>query len=57
MDINPHIQEAFAPTGILRASINTGNPILARMNSEAQQPYGVSIDLAHELAKALELPL
>ena len=57
MRIDIQIQKAFAPSGVLRASINTGNPILARMNQETQIPYGVSIDLAHELAKALELPL
>lgn len=57
MSIDIQIQKAFAPSGVLRASINTGNPILARMNQGTQIPYGVSIDLAHELAKELELPL
>ncbi|MDB5851009.1 MAG: transporter substrate-binding protein [Rhodoferax sp.] len=35
----------FAPTGKLRASINVGNPILARLDQDGK-PFGVSIDLA-----------
>ena len=44
---------AFAPTGKLRASINMGNPILANKNPATGQPYGISIDLARNLAKRL----
>ena len=43
----------FAPTGILRASINMGNPILANKDPASGQPYGISIDLARNLAKRL----
>ena len=43
----------FAPTGILRASINMGNPILANKDPATGQPYGISIDLARNLAKRL----
>lgn len=49
------IQQAFAPTGTLRASINTGNPILAK--SDGDSAAGVSVDLAQRLADALALPL
>lgn len=45
----------FAPTGTLRAAINLGNPILANQN--ADQPYGISIDIATELARRLNVPL
>lgn len=45
------LQSAFAPSGQLRASINLGNPILA--NRDASGPFGVSIDLANELARRL----
>jgi len=41
----------FAPTGVLRASINLGNPILAQKNPVTGQPEGVSVDLATELAR------
>ena len=46
----------FAPNGMLRASINLGNPILAQKDS-AGQPVGVSIDLATELARRLGVGL
>lgn len=43
----------FAPTGVLRASINTGNPVLARRDSPTEAPYGVSIDIAKTFAERL----
>lgn len=53
MNITPAIVQAFAPTGTLRASINLGNPILANRDAASGQPFGVSIDLANELARTL----
>lgn len=50
--ISPAVVAAFAPTGTLRASINLGNPILANKDATGA-PVGVSIDLAHELARRL----
>lgn len=50
------LKTEFAPTGTLRAAINLGNPILAN-KAASGQPFGVSIDLATELAKRLGLPL
>lgn len=55
-DLRP-LQAAFAPAGRLRASINLGNPILARRDAEGAQVQGVSVDLAQELAQRLGLPL
>jgi polar amino acid transport system substrate-binding protein len=49
------IKQAFTPTGVLRASINVGNPILARL--DAGKPAGVSIDLAHAFADLLGVKL
>jgi polar amino acid transport system substrate-binding protein len=43
----------FAPTGALRASINVGNPILARRDPTTGEPAGVSVDLAREFAQRL----
>jgi polar amino acid transport system substrate-binding protein len=43
----------LAPTGHLRASINLGNRVLARRDSAADQPYGISIDVARALAEHL----
>jgi polar amino acid transport system substrate-binding protein len=45
----------LAPSGVLRASINLGNPVLAQGTAEA--PAGVTVDIARELAERLELPL
>jgi polar amino acid transport system substrate-binding protein len=42
----------LAPTGRLRAVINFGNPVLASKD-ETEQPKGVSVDLAKELARRL----
>jgi len=56
MNLTPAIRSAFTPTGKLRASINLGNPILAGRDAEGR-PCGVSVDLAGELAKALEAEL
>ena len=47
---------ALAPTGRLRAAINTGNPVLASRAGEAP-PTGVSVDLAQALAQRLGVPL
>jgi polar amino acid transport system substrate-binding protein len=43
-------------TGKLRAAINYGNPILASRGEDGQ-PRGVSVDLAREAARRLELPI
>lgn len=52
---SPELASAFAPTGVLRASINLGNPVLARR--EGDTAAGVSVDLAQALADALGLGL
>jgi polar amino acid transport system substrate-binding protein len=43
----------LAPSGRLRASINLGNPILARRDAPSGQVAGVSVDLARLLAEQL----
>lgn len=50
---SPALVAAFAPTGKLRASINLGNPILARKNASTGEAEGVSVDLARALAAEL----
>ncbi len=47
----------FAPTGVLRAAINLGNPILAQKDATTGLPVGVSVDLATGLAAKLGVPL
>jgi polar amino acid transport system substrate-binding protein len=49
----PAIVSDLAPTGVLRASINLGNPVLAQGTFEA--PRGVTVDLARVVADRLGL--
>ena len=43
----------FAPKGILRASLNLGNPVLASSKTSSETPAGVTIDLSRALAAEL----
>lgn len=49
------LSRELAPTGTLRASINLGNPVLAQ--GTADDPAGVSVDLARELGARLGVPV
>ena len=49
------IAQDLAPTGVLRASINLGNPVLAQGSPES--PSGITVDLAREIADRLGLPV
>jgi polar amino acid transport system substrate-binding protein len=49
------IVEDIAPTGVLRASINLGNPVLAQ--GTLAEPTGVTVDIARELGSRLDVPL
>ncbi|MEV4316098.1 transporter substrate-binding domain-containing protein [Actinocrispum sp. NPDC049592] len=49
------IMEDLAPTGVLRASINLGNPVLAQGTPEA--PTGVTVDIAREAGARLGVPV
>lgn len=57
INISAPIVTALTPTGKLRASINTGNPVLARKDAAGGQPTGVSIDLAQAFADRLGVAL
>lgn len=57
MTFDTEIKGIFAPDGVLRASINVGNPILAREDTSADGASGVSVDLARALAGRLGVPL
>lgn len=49
------VRRELAPIGVLRASINLGNPVLAQ--GSPSQPSGVSVDLARELGRRLDVPV
>jgi polar amino acid transport system substrate-binding protein len=54
--ISPAILKEFAPTGTLRAAINQGNTVLAQKGANGE-PVGITVDLARELARRLNLPI
>lgn len=51
------IKTLIAPYDTLRVALNFGNPVLAKRRSGTNEPYGVSIDLARELARRTGLEL
>ncbi|WP_425831364.1 transporter substrate-binding domain-containing protein [Streptomyces fractus] len=53
--IDAEIARDLAPTGVLRASLNLGNPVLAQGTPD--EPSGVTVELAREVAARLELPV
>ena len=53
----PAAVATLAPKGKLRAAINFGNPILAAKDAATGQARGVSVDLARELARRLDVPV
>ena len=54
---SPEVVRALASNGTLRAAINFGNPILANKDAKTGEPFGVSIDIARELGKRLNVPV
>jgi len=53
----PQARAELAAAGKLRAAINLGNPVLAQKDAATGEPRGISVDLARELAKRLEVPV
>ena len=53
MTLDTAVLKAIAPQGVLRASINLGNPILANTDKVTGALGGVSVDLAHAFAERL----
>ena len=53
--MNDTVRHELAPTGVLRAVINLGNPVLAQGTPEA--PAGITVDLARALAAELDVPV
>jgi len=55
-DPTPKAIEDLAPSGTLLAAINTGNPVLVQQDP-AGELSGVTVDLAMELGRVLEVPV
>jgi len=47
----------LTPTGMLRAAINFGNPVLAQRDPVTGEPRGVSVELARGLAQRLDVEI
>lgn len=54
--LNSEVAAELAPKGVLRASINLGNPLLAHRRGDGGVG-GVSVDLAHRLGERLGVPV
>jgi len=50
-NLSPAVVTDLAPSGVLRASINLGNPVLAQ--GTPAEPAGVTVDIAREIAAQL----
>lgn len=53
MNTASHLSDTLAPGGVLRVSINYGNPVLAHRDAKSGAPAGISVDIALELARKL----
>lgn len=53
---NTEIRRLLAPTGVVRAAINLGNPVLAQQQADGTLT-GISVTLARAVADALAVPL
>ncbi|QJC58042.1 Membrane-bound lytic murein transglycosylase F [Polaromonas vacuolata] len=57
LSLSAAIAAQIAPSGVLRAAINLGNPILANTDAATGVPVGVSVDLACGFARLLGVEL
>jgi polar amino acid transport system substrate-binding protein len=55
--IDPATLKSFAPNGHLRVGINLGNPVLASEDAATKKLSGVTIDIANEIGKRINLPI
>jgi polar amino acid transport system substrate-binding protein len=55
--IDPTTLKSFAPSGVLRAGINLGNPVLASEDAFTRKLSGITIDIANEIGKRINLPV
>jgi polar amino acid transport system substrate-binding protein len=53
----PDVVKSLAPTGTLRVGINLGNIVLAQTDATTGEPKGITVDLARELGRRLNVPV
>ena len=49
--VTAELRNELAPTGVIRAAINFGNPVLAQPDPITGDPKGVSVDIVRELSR------
>jgi polar amino acid transport system substrate-binding protein len=54
-NLPPAVVADLAPSGVLRATINLGNPVLAK--GTPAEPAGVTVDISREIAARLGVPV
>jgi polar amino acid transport system substrate-binding protein len=55
--VSAEIVKSLAPSGRLRAAINIANPVLVQRNPVTGAPCGITVDLARELERRLNVSL
>ena len=55
--VDPSLVATLAPSGVLRAAINFGNPVLAQRDAATGEARGVTPAIARELARRLSVRL
>ncbi|MEY9838228.1 transporter substrate-binding domain-containing protein [Streptacidiphilus sp. EB103A] len=55
MTVSADVGQDLAPSGVLRVSVNLGNPVLAQGTPAA--PTGVTVDIAREVGARLGVPV
>jgi polar amino acid transport system substrate-binding protein len=55
--VSPSLRSEFAPTGVLRAGVNFGNPVIVQKDPAGGDPRGVGPELAREMARRLGVPI
>jgi polar amino acid transport system substrate-binding protein len=53
----PDTVAALAPKGSIRAALNFANKVLARRDAPGSEPAGISVEIARELGRRLNLPV
>ncbi len=55
--IDPTTLKSFVPSSTLRVAINLGNPVLASEDTATKKLSGISVDIANEIGKRINLPV
>lgn len=55
--VTESLRSEMAPTGVLRAGINVGNPVIAQRDAQGGDPRGIGPALGAQLAKQLGMPV